>query len=173
MSTNPLFNTPGARSDREVYRDLGKLRDSDQKERSYEMLSDIHAKSNHSDSLSSSYISTKQSFKPELRNLKNERYLLRLTRSETNSPRVDYTPTSFSAAVKNKLQFGSNILPDLELAKPPTIQHSNSSKSIEDLENQWELLKKQHNFEPRGSCSPFRDYSHTDTSPMKLENRRK
>lgn len=169
MSSSSLLNTPAARSERINLREIGKLRESDKRERSYELLSEIQPKSNHSDSLSLSYISLKPSMKPELKNLKNERFFFRMSRSETNSPRVEYNSSSFANTVKNKLSFHGNFLPGFDLSKTGFIQQLNSSKSIEDLENQWELIKKQHNFETRGSCSPYRKYPNGEHSPIKID----
>jgi hypothetical protein len=95
MSSNSLLNTPATRSERVNIRDSNQVRDSEKRERSYELLSEINAKSNHSDSFSISYISLKANTKPELKNLRHERFNIRMSRSETNSPRVEYNANSF------------------------------------------------------------------------------
>jgi len=173
MSSNSLQNTPVSRTDRLNFRELAKIRELEKRDRSYEILSEIHPKSNHSDSLSLSYISLKHPGKPELRSLKSERFFFRMSRSETNSPRVECNSSSFASAVKNKLSFHGNIFPGLDLSKTNLIQHSNSSKSIEELEAQWELIKKQHNFENRSSCSPYRKTVNGDQSPIRIDLTRK
>lgn len=129
------------------------------KDLSYDAISEIPARSLFNESFNSSS-NFGNSFKspvsrPELKNLRQERMMVRMSRSEANSPRLEASRNHFV----NLPQFNKIFAHfETERIKPdgPVLKHSNSSKSIEDLETQWDIIKKQHNFVARTSLSPNR-----------------
>lgn len=134
------------------------------KDSSYDDMSEIPPRGMFNESFSSSNFGNnfKASSKPELKNFRQERMLARMSRSAANSPRLDYGRNNISnLANLNKIL--TNIENDRTNATSPLIKRSNSSKSIEDLENQWDHIKKQHNFAARTSLSPNRNIASYDT----------
>ena len=123
-------------------------------------ISEIPQKSLLSDSFSSAQYAqnSKVSSKPEIKNLRNERIMTRMSRSEANSPRPEYS-RNHCTNLSNLNKFLQNLV-NLESERLPTskpeLQQAGSLKSIEDLENRWDQIKKQHNFHVRTSLSPNR-----------------
>lgn len=118
-------------------------------------ISEIPPRSLLNESFSSSNFGNnfRNATRPELKSLQQERIMNRMSRSEANSPRLDSSGRQFMNFNKILAHFET----DRGKLTIPLLQHSNSSKSIEDLENQWETIKKQHNFEARTSLSPNRN----------------
>ena len=154
------------------------LQDSDRKNVSYDSYDLITSRNINHDSFISVQSSSKTNSKIELRSLKNERSMFRLTRSETNSPRIEYTVQNATNKILANLAKIENNNKDSFISNAGRkIQHSNSSKSIEDLEIQWDLMKRHQS--DKHSQSPLKysarglptDNSNLDFSPYRCENR--
>ena len=153
------------------------LQDSDKKNMSYDSYELITSRNINHDSFTSNQSTSKNNSKIEIRSLKNERNMFRLTRSETNSPRIEYMVQNTTHKILANLAKIENTNRDSFTSNGRKIQHSNSSKSIEDLEIQWDLMKRHQSekysqspqkYSARGLPS---DNSNSDFSPYRCENR--
>lgn len=141
----------------------------DLREKSYEFTSEIYPRSNASDSFTTTGQSSRTSRKSELKSLKSERFMAKLCRSASNSPRIEYNSNSFLENMKNKnLLLGTPAVPDSR-----ETHCRNPSRDLEDLENQWQNMKAQHHFESRESHSPYKyQYGSESPSTSKIESMR-
>jgi len=127
------------------------------RDKSYELFSEIHPRSNGSDSFTTTGQSSRTSRKSELKSLRGERFMAKLCRSASNSPRIEYNSNSFLEYVKSKtnLEVKQRITGNNETK--PGCHVRNPSQDIEELESQWRAMKAQHNFASReGNNSPYK-----------------
>lgn len=150
MTQVSLFGTPSGRLDRINFQEGADMQNTEFRERS---LSEINQKSIGSDSFTSGH-SSRASRRSEIKSLKGERFIAKLTRSASNSPRIEYNSNSFVENVKTKIHLLGNIPSYANDDREHELQFKNPSQEIEDLETQWRSFKKQHNFESRAATSP-------------------
>ena len=146
----------------------------DLREKSYEMASEIYPRSNASDSFTTTGQSSRTSRKSELRSLKSERFMAKLCRSASNSPRIEYNSNSFLEHMKTKNILSGNPSTAANSQKPQESHNRNPSRDLEELETQWQNMKAQHHFESRESNSPYKyQYGTESPSTSKVESMRK
>lgn len=129
---------------------------NDFRDKSYEMPSGIYPTSNASDSFTISGQSTRITRRSELRNLKGERYMSKLTRSASNSPRIEYNANPLLDSIKNKATLLGASSNKTQGDGGHESHSRNSSQVIEELESQWKAMKQQHN-DHRQSQSPYKN----------------
>ncbi len=113
---------------------------------------------NQNQSFNTTGQSSRTSRRSEIKSLKGERFVAKLCRSASNSPRIDYHSNSFLESIKNKANQETNSKTTEKNDLNQTLHVRNSSKEIEDLENQWKVMKSQHQFNSREpSTSPYRN----------------
>jgi len=145
----------------------------DLREKSYEMTSEIYPRSNASDSFTTTGHSSRTSRKSELKSLKSERFMAKLCRSASNSPRIEYNSNSFLEHMKTKNLISGNPVIPTNNQKPQELHYRNPSRDLEELENQWQNMKTQHHFESRESTSPYKyQYGTESPSTSKVESTR-
>jgi len=126
------------------------------RDKSYELFSEIYPRSNGSDSFTTTGQSSRTSRKSELKSLRGERYMAKLCRSASNSPRIEYNSNSFLEYVrtKTKIEAKQKLRENNEGKSGSHVR--NPSQDIEELESQWQAMKAQHNFESRENNSPYK-----------------
>lgn len=127
------------------------------RDKSYELFSEVGRRSNGSDSFTTTGQSSRTSRKSELRSLRGERFMAKLCRSASNSPRIEYNSNSFLESVKAKADLEGKQKTKENNQRKSALHNRNHSQDIKELENQWQAMKTQHNFESReNNTSPYK-----------------
>ena len=162
MTQASIYTTPNGRIGRFDFHESGDIYSNDAPEKSYEAASEIYPRSNGSDSFTTQGHSSHPSRKSDIRSLRSERFLAKMSRSVSTSPRADYNSNSFVDSIKGKNNIHDNLLPN-EPDRSQDQRLRSSSQNIDDLDSQWKAMKHQHSLEPHKSNSPYKMHFEQDS----------